>query len=709
MRRISKLLVLITFMSGFWSCQLDTIHAPINEESQFELKPETIVLQENLRQQVREVKTDRVVIQGAGAQSPDIQTGSVILSRPIEGAPAGFLRKVVEVEERAGETIYYTEPANLPDAFESYTWNYQPRLKTGSIFRDAPELSLDTIDTVYVFDLGQIGGLNLTMELELQLAYQIELLALIDYSFPEGVNSSRIGFDRFQMNDLSFTKSFKLNGEDFNGVQAYNNLQEALQEDILTIALNPIPVDPPTSLVWVQPVIALKGILGCMFEAQYSNQIRLYHTTPAKGILNYDQASGMTSLESQLPDNFIMEVNVDMEGSISIETGIRLEIGLAPYTRNLFTLGVGLENTLINSLSGNFNVSFRTDNTADLQSGIEFRTDVKVAGDIFVDGDFFGFAPDAIDAQAKAFESVFNIFKYGVEIENCFTVFKGISASAVCLGSDETRLYFDALTTNEIFLGNGRYELLIASETDTFELPDLYTFGSSNEGDISSLEPGDYTIIYRYWEDLISPTECVRTTSISIPDCNSTIANNCGSEGFVIIADQPYCIYQDHLGREWLASNLKSENRTCYEEIPLNCEVYGGLYTYEEAINICPLGWRLPSQEEWRELLEAGTADVTVDGNRTIIPGAYFFKDKNYWGIQNLGEPGFNVKPSGYQTPIGGFSHLGRYAYFWTATDADDPENANAMAVIFSDTSNNAVISPNLKSNKMSCRCIKAN
>jgi uncharacterized protein (TIGR02145 family) len=700
---------MILVLTTFWSCQLDLIQEPLNEDPHFKLKPETIVFEEDLQEQVRAVEPDRIIIAGTGAQSPDIESGSIILSRPAEGAPAGFLRKVIRVETQGNETVYFTEPASLPDAFESYTWNYQPRMKTGSIFRDASDLTLDTIDTVYVFDLGQIGNLDLTMELELQLAYQIELVSFIDYSFPEGVTSSRIGFDRFQLNDLSFTKTFKLNGDDFSGIQAYDALSEALERDILTLALNPVPIDPPTSLVWVQPVLSLKGILGCMFEARYSNQIRLYNTTPAKGIVNYDQSTGTTTIERQLPDNFIMEVNVGMEGSISIETGVRLEIGLAPYTRGLFTLGVGLDNSLINTLSGNFDVSFRTDTTADLVAGLEFRTAVKVAGDIFIDGEFFGFAPDVIDGQFQVFESIFNIYKYGVEIENCFTVFKGISASVICEGSDEVSLFFDALTINDIFLGEGRYQIIITSDTDTLELPSLYLFGASQEADLSELEPGNYKITYIYWEDLVSPTNCIRTTTITIPDCNSTIDNNCGPEGFVLIADQPYCIYQDHLGREWLASNLKSEIRTCYEDIPLNCEVYGGLYTYEEALNICPLGWRLPSQEEWRELLEAGTADVSVDGNRTIIPGAYFFKDKNYWGIQNIGEPGFNVKPSGYQTPIGGFSHLGRYAYLWTATDADDPENANAMAVIFSDTSNNAIISPNLKTNKMSCRCIKAN
>ena len=250
--------------------------------------------------------------------------------------------------------------------------------------------------------------------------------------------------------------------------------------------------------------------------------------------------------------------------------------------------------------------------------------------------------------------------------------------------------------------------MTLTSDRDTLRLGP-YDFRTSYSEQISILPPGDYKVTFEYLDET-GNFNCIRTSSIVFPDCNSVNDNNCGADGFEILANDPYCLYLDYLGREWLGSNLRLEDRACYDDLPINCEVYGGLYTYEEALTICPIGWRLPTlptKQEWQELLEMGSADVTISGEKTIIPGAYFFKDNNYWGIQNSGEPGFNVKPSGYQTPTGGFSHLGRYAYFWSATESEDPENANAMAVIFSDTNNNVIISPNLKTNKMSCRCIK--
>lgn len=67
-------------------------------------------------------------------------------------------------------------------------------------------------------------------------------------------------------------------------------------------------------------------------------------------------------------------------------------------------------------------------------------------------------------------------------------------------------------------------------------------------------------------------------------------------------------IVNDHLQKD----NNKVE-KTCYENDEKNCMVYGGLYTWDEALGygrtknnqgICPQGWHIPSVSEWQELVE---------------------------------------------------------------------------------------------------------
>ncbi len=58
---------------------------------------------------------------------------------------------------------------------------------------------------------------------------------------------------------------------------------------------------------------------------------------------------------------------------------------------------------------------------------------------------------------------------------------------------------------------------------------------------------------------------------------------------------------------QWFVKNLnfKTENSVCYHNKPENCKKYGQLYTYEEALNACPNGWHLATEDDWNELIEA--------------------------------------------------------------------------------------------------------
>jgi len=64
----------------------------------------------------------------------------------------------------------------------------------------------------------------------------------------------------------------------------------------------------------------------------------------------------------------------------------------------------------------------------------------------------------------------------------------------------------------------------------------------------------------------------------------------------------------------WMAENLNysGENDdigSCYDQNPKNCVEYGALYTWEEAMKVCPSGWHLPSVEEWQKLVDFAGGD----------------------------------------------------------------------------------------------------
>ena len=67
----------------------------------------------------------------------------------------------------------------------------------------------------------------------------------------------------------------------------------------------------------------------------------------------------------------------------------------------------------------------------------------------------------------------------------------------------------------------------------------------------------------------------------------------------------------------WMAQNLNfetDEKSYCYDDDPTNCETYGRLYEWDEAMQghpaddtlkiqgVCPAGWHLPSVSAWYDL-----------------------------------------------------------------------------------------------------------
>jgi len=132
-------------------------------------------------------------------------------------------------------------------------------------------------------------------------------------------------------------------------------------------------------------------------------------------------------------------------------------------------------------------------------------------------------------------------------------------------------------------------------------------------------------------------------------------------------------------GRTWMAENLNLKTDSgswCYEDSIFYCDKYGRLYDWGTAIAACPSGWHLPSNhQEWDSLAQA------VGGKRNYDYGFIHWygagkklKARNDWNKNGNGSTddyGFTALPGGYRDYKGRFNTVGRYGYWWTATEAD--------------------------------------
>lgn len=145
--------------------------------------------------------------------------------------------------------------------------------------------------------------------------------------------------------------------------------------------------------------------------------------------------------------------------------------------------------------------------------------------------------------------------------------------------------------------------------------------------------------------------------------------------------------------QRWFAENLRFnvKGSFCYDNKDYNCETYGRLYNWAQArmlvdfynntsikkikkINkihdVCPMGWHIPSNKEWK-IMKAFV------GKKGISDGVGIsLKSSEKWEREmripeGKDEFGFNALPGGERYFIGEYMDIGNSAQFWASNEYD--------------------------------------
>ncbi len=104
-----------------------------------------------------------------------------------------------------------------------------------------------------------------------------------------------------------------------------------------------------------------------------------------------------------------------------------------------------------------------------------------------------------------------------------------------------------------------------------------------------------------------------------------------------------------------------------------NFDTYGVLYNWKAAIDACPEGWHLPSDEEWKQLemyLGMNYREVDGTGWRGTDEGWKLKSEANWYNNGNgNNESGFSALPGGYRYHDGRFYACGDGGIWWSATE----------------------------------------
>jgi uncharacterized protein (TIGR02145 family) len=178
--------------------------------------------------------------------------------------------------------------------------------------------------------------------------------------------------------------------------------------------------------------------------------------------------------------------------------------------------------------------------------------------------------------------------------------------------------------------------------------------------------------------------------------------------------------------QEWMAENLKTsiyqngdpiENVTddnqwansitgawCHynNDSQFDCP-YGKLYnwyTVADPRNVCPVGWSVPTDEEWTTLTEYfGTQDVA--GGKMKSTGLQYWISPNYLATN---ESGFSGLPGGFRLDYSIFSGIRYYGYWWSSSELDAANAWRRLLLCNDDDANRDIYD---KHNGFALRCLK--
>ena len=222
--------------------------------------------------------------------------------------------------------------------------------------------------------------------------------------------------------------------------------------------------------------------------------------------------------------------------------------------------------------------------------------------------------------------------------------------------------------------------------------------------DYSGIENGDYSLK----TSLITKDLAMQESGIlDSPTANETytfqFATNipCLGTSMVEYEGQVYNTIQI-FSQCWLKENLNvgtmingSQDQTnnsikekyCYDNNPDSCTKYGGLYKWDEMMQyttqegvqgLCPPGWHLPTDEEWKVLEGAVDSQYGIGDpiwnyywERGYDAGMNL-KTTNGWFANGNGTDmfGFSGLPGGFRiTSLVRFYNVCIYSYWWTSTE----------------------------------------
>jgi len=229
------------------------------------------------------------------------------------------------------------------------------------------------------------------------------------------------------------------------------------------------------------------------------------------------------------------------------------------------------------------------------------------------------------------------------------------------------QLDYTVINVSEYGKSDGSIDLSVSGGVQPYQ----YNWSNGSvEEDIDSLAAGSYSVTVT---DAIDSTVS-DSILVSEPDPDSIVTDIEGNDYPIV-----------EIGEQiWMAKNLRVTKAPdgvvitsyCYDDNSQYENKYGRLYTWDVAMNgsviemaqgICPDGWHIPSDEEWK------TLEIYLGMTREEADMVNIWRGEGVGtSLIEGGASGYEARLCGRRTSSGSYMLLDQFEYVWTSTEYGD-------------------------------------
>jgi uncharacterized protein (TIGR02145 family)/uncharacterized repeat protein (TIGR02543 family) len=286
---------------------------------------------------------------------------------------------------------------------------------------------------------------------------------------------------------------------------------------------------------------------------------------------------------------------------------------------------------------------------------------------------------------------------------------------------------------------------LIAEPTEAGTVEGAGQYEEGEEISVSAIENSGWEFVS--WTDANGVVSEVANFTYTMPAEDVTLTANFIEEQTSFTCDDPLIDTRDGQTYEtvligdqcWMAENLNigtringSSNQTnngtiekyCYNNSEAKCDIYGGLYQWNEMMGytttpgvqgICPEGWHLPTDAEWTALTTyiISQPEYLCNSNTSYIAKALaattnWNSSSSTCAVGNNpsanNSTGFTALPGGGRNTSGSFDGVGSGGYWWSSSERGASDAWSRYSVYHSAQVGRSTIN---KSYGFSVRCLK--